>query len=79
MSLEWLKGYCQQAGDPNAVCCIANIHVHPWDDIPIEVTEPPINTVEAPCSSDVGRAASREAGEANIAKFKDSRDPVPLF
>jgi hypothetical protein len=27
ISLEWLKGYCQQAGDPNAVCGIANIHV----------------------------------------------------
>jgi hypothetical protein len=62
MSLEWLKGYCQQAGDPNAVCCIANIHVDPWDDISIEVTEPPILTVEAPCPSDVGRAASPRGG-----------------
>jgi hypothetical protein len=53
MSLEWLKGYCQQAGDPNAVCCIANIHVDPWDDIPIEVTKLSILTVEAPCSSDI--------------------------
>ena len=62
MSLEWLKGYCQQVGDPNAVCCIANIHVDPWDDISIEVTEPPILTVEAPCPSDVGRAASPRGG-----------------
>jgi hypothetical protein len=38
MSLEWLKGYCQQAGNPNAVCCIENIHVDPWDDISIEVS-----------------------------------------
>jgi hypothetical protein len=53
MSLEWLKDYCQKAGDQNADWCIANIHVDPWDDIPIEVTEPPIVTVEAPCSSDV--------------------------
>jgi hypothetical protein len=29
MSLEWLKGYCQQAGDPNAVWCIAKIPVDP--------------------------------------------------
>jgi hypothetical protein len=58
MSLEWLKGYCQQVGDPNAVCCITNIHVDPWDDISIEVTEPLILTVEASCPSDVGRAAS---------------------
>ncbi len=62
MSLEWVKGYCQQAGDPNAVCCIANIHVDPWDDIPIEVTEPPILMVEAPCSSNVERAASPRGG-----------------
>jgi hypothetical protein len=69
MSLDWLKGYCQQAGDPNAICCIANIHVDPWDDIPIEVTGPPILTVEAPCSSDVEQQLPREAGEANHAKF----------
>ncbi len=62
MSLEWLKGYCQQVGDPNAVCCIANIHVNPWDDIPIEVTEPLILMVEAPCSSDVEQAASPRGG-----------------
>jgi hypothetical protein len=29
MSLEWLLGYCQQAGDPEAVCCIAKILVDP--------------------------------------------------
>jgi hypothetical protein len=69
MSLEWLKGYCQHAGNPNAVCCIANIHINPWDDIPIEVTLPPILTVEAPCSSDVERRLPREADEANHAKF----------
>jgi hypothetical protein len=63
MSLEWLKGYCQQAGDPNAVWCIANIHVDPWDDIPIVVTEPPIHIVEALCSSDVERAASLRGGQ----------------
>jgi hypothetical protein len=62
MSLEWLKGYCQQAGDPNAVCCIANIHVDPWDDIQIKVTEPPIHTVEAPCSSAVERVAFPQGG-----------------
>jgi hypothetical protein len=63
MSLEWLKGYCQQAGDPNAICCIVNIHVDPWDDIPIEVTESRILTVEAPCSSNVERAASPRGGQ----------------
>jgi len=62
MSLEWLKGYCQQAGDLNAVWCIANIHVDPWDDISIEVTKLPILTVEAPCPSNVGRAASPQGG-----------------
>ncbi len=62
MSLEWLKGYCQQAGDPNAVCCIANIYVDPWDDIPIEVTKPTILMVEAFCSNDVERAASPRGG-----------------
>ncbi len=49
MSVEWLKGYCQQEGDPEALCCIANIHVNPWDDVSLGVTEPSIHT-EAPCS-----------------------------
>jgi hypothetical protein len=69
MSLEWLKGYCQQAGDPNAVCCIVNIHVDPWDNIPIEITEPPILTVEAPALATLSGRLPREAGEANLAKF----------
>jgi hypothetical protein len=62
MSLEWLKAYCQQAGDPNAVCCIANIHIDPGDNIPIEDTELPILRVEAPCYSDIERAASPRGG-----------------
>jgi hypothetical protein len=66
MSLEWLKGYCQQAGDPNAVCCIANIHVDPWDDIPIEVTEPLIQW-RPPALATLSGRLPREACEANLA------------
>jgi hypothetical protein len=38
VSLECLKGYCQQADDTEAVCCIAKIHVDPWDNILIDIS-----------------------------------------
>ena len=47
MSLEWLKGYCQQMDNSETICCATNIHLDPWDVVRAEVPEPMIVDVEA--------------------------------
>jgi hypothetical protein len=47
MSLEWLKGYCEQVDNSESICCATNIHLDPWDVVRAEVPEPMIVDVEA--------------------------------
>ena len=51
MSLEWLRGNCQQANNLESLCCATNIHIDPWIGLDSEAVEAAICDVEASCSS----------------------------